>query len=454
MEKRRLHIIDIDNSFVDKLVALYFSLAFLLAAIISALLGSSIEEGLKGFLTIIKSPAQLITDSFALGSLPGAFFNTFLCGIGCTALMFFLRAKCNFSTYAGFFLVVGHAFFGLNFLNMWPPILGILVYSLVKKQHFSDNLAIAFYSTAFGPFFSEILFRYPLTCTSPISAAIALIVLSLFLGFAVPALLNGAKLLHREMCLYNGGLAFGLLGMLIFSFMYYIMGQSAEKSVPVLPYTQDQVIFNFIFCNAFFVVVFLVALAIGWYMNAGSFKGYGKLLKDPGFKTDFLELYGDGVTMINLGFYGIMMLIYFDLCILLTDGVSFNGPVCGIVLAAVTFSASGQHPKNVWPILAGYALMQILITALTAIYGTPMTWSVSTQAFMNGAAFATGLCPFTGRYGKRFGVLAGMISATICTSTLSMHGGFMLYNSGLVAGMTALILSPFIDHYRKEKPRQ
>ena len=30
-----------------------------------------------------------------------------------------------------------------------------------------------------------------------------------------------------------------------------------------------------------------------------------------------------------------------------------------------------------------------------------------------------------------------------------MHGGFMLYNGGLVAGLSAMILSPLIDHYSK-----
>ena len=260
-------------------------------------------------------------------------------------------------------------------------------------------------------------------------------------------MLNGAKLLHREMSLYNGGLAFGLLGMLIYSFMYNIMGIVPPKNIMPSPCSSDTAVFQFVFCNIFFLFVFIIAIVIGWYMNGESFEGYGKLMKDPGFKTDFLEKYGDGVTMINLGIYGLMMVLYFDLCLIFTEGVNFNGAVCGIVLASVTFSASGQHPKNVWPILLGYVLTHLVVLGLCSASDREMTWSVSSQAFMTGAAFATGLCPFTGRYGIICGIFAGVISAIICTATLVMHGGFVLYNGGLVAGMAALILSPFIDHY-------
>ena len=452
MEKRRFKVIDIDNSFVDKLVALFFSLFFLLASLVSALVFGEWGSVLKGLGTIIASPSPLVTDYFVLSSLPSSFLNAGLCGLSCTFLMFFLKAKCNFSTYAGFFLVVAHCFYGLNILNMWPPIVGLLVYSEVRREDFSDLLSVAFYSTAFGPFISEILFRYPLTSLGngkfTISGIVVVILLTIALGFAIPAMLKGAKLLHREMSLYNGGLAFGLLGMFLYSFMYNILGVTPEKSITqssILVSTKE----NFIFCNVFFFVVFFVAIIVGWYLNGHSFSGFEKLMKDPGFKSDFLEKYGDGVTMINLGVYGSMMVLYFDLCILLTDGVGWTGATCGIVLASVAFSASGQNAKNVWPVLSGYVLLFLLVLVITKIIGSPLPWTLSTQAYMNGAAFATGLCPFTGRYGKRYGVAAGFVSAVLCTATSVMHGGFMLYNGGLVAGLSAMILSPLIDHYRK-----
>ena len=75
-------------------------------------------------------------------------------------------------------------------------------------------------------------------------------------------------------------------------------------------------------------------------------------------------------------------------------------------------------------------------------------WTLSTQAYINGLAFATGLCSFSGKYGKKVGILAGLLSAIICTSTSAIHGGFVLYNGGFTAGLTALVLLPVLDFYK------
>ena len=85
--------------------------------------------------------------------------------------------------------------------------------------------------------------------------------------------------------------------------------------------------------------------------------------------------------------------------------------------------------------------------------GFDIPWTLSTQAYINGLAFATGLCPIAGKYGFGYGVLAGFMSAMICTVTADMHGGFVLYNGGLTAGLTALVLIPILDFYHV-KPRR
>ena len=86
--------------------------------------------------------------------------------------------------------------------------------------------------------------------------------------------------------------------------------------------------------------------------------------------------------------------------------------------------------------------------------GISVPWTLSTQAYINGLAFATGLCPITGKYGSKYGIIAGMLSATICTVTSSMHGGFVLYNGGFTAGLTALIMIPLLDYYKIEPKRE
>ena len=84
---------------------------------------------------------------------------------------------------------------------------------------------------------------------------------------------------------------------------------------------------------------------------------------------------------------------------------------------------------------------------------TEIPWTLATQSYINGLAFATGLCPIAGSYGFKYGVIAGLVSAIICTSTAAMHGGFVLYNGGFNAGLTAIILIPIFDFY-KIKPKK
>ncbi len=178
-------------------------------------------------------------------------------------------------------------------------------------------------------------------------------------------------------------------------------------------------------------------------------KGYRALFRVDGWQDDFVCKFGIPRTLMNVGIYGACVVLYYDAVILLTPGVGFTGPTVGIVLAAITFSAAGQTPKNVWPIAFGYLLLvgSVLGISLALGYETPEGISVSAQGYMSGLAFATGLCPFTGRFSRKVGVLAGVLSAILCTSTIAFHGGFVLYNGGFTAGLTALLLLPILEFY-------
>ncbi len=48
---------------------------------------------------------------------------------------------------------------------------------------------------------------------------------------------------------------------------------------------------------------------------------------------------------------------------------------------------------------------------------------------------------------SRAGFAAGFLCASMCTATSALHGGYVLYNGGFTAGITALILLPILEHY-------
>lgn len=438
-----------------KTLCLFFSLSFFAASLCAAAYINVWGQVLSGWVTILTSPCPLVTDYFQLGNLASAFLNAGMCGLACWTLMTVLKSECHASTLAGFFLVVAHCFYGLNFLNMWPPILGIALFCRVMKIEFHSNLDMAMLSTAFGPFVSELLFRYPLGAAFSFGEVqvtelgIALVMLfSVFLGFAIPAMLPGTLKMHKGHNLYNGGLAFGLLGLFIYAFMYKTMGISPPQSVAAVNevYASHGNSYD-IFSLIYFVIVFGLCLTAGWLANGKSLRGYRALLEETGHHTDYMEEHGAPLVLINLGFYGLMMTLYFLLVIRFTEGAGATGATVGVTLAAMSFVGVGQHPKNVWPILVGYALLSALVTGLCSVMGMAVSWTLSTQGYINGVAFATGLCPLAGRYGWKVGVLAGFMCAVMCTSTSAIHGGFVLYNGGLTAGITALILVPCMEYY-------
>jgi hypothetical protein len=163
------------------------------------------------------------------------------------------------------------------------------------------------------------------------------------------------------------------------------------------------------------------------------------------------------VCMINIAVYGFAMLAYLNLVFILPSifpglpaGAGFTGATAGVILAALTFAADGQHVRNVFPIAVGYIALFALVVLVCKVSGFDIPWTLSTQSHINSLAFATGLCPIAGKYGWKWGVVAGLVSAIICTSTAAMHGGFVLYNGGFNAGLTALILIPVLDFYRIE----
>lgn len=453
----------ISNERIIRLYALFVSLFFLFAAPIAVFYTKEWDffDNLRRILT---SPSKLITDYFALGGLGSTLFNAAVCGLLANATVFICKVRANATTLAGYMLIVAHGFYGLNFLNMWPPFIGVLLYCAIMKKKVSENIHVAFFATALAPFVSEVIFRYSVGGYNPdvtrinwIGLTIA-IVCGIAVGFVVLPLLPGTTAIHRGYNLYKAGLAIGLLGIFIYAFMYNTLGIDAPSDVTIenasyfaLPYAYRG------FMNVFFLIFFAATLIAGVILRKGQIKDYAKLVKCAGYGTDFSDKFGMPLCMINIAVYGILIVAYLNIVFILPEifpalpaGVGFTGPTVGVVFAALTFSADGQHPRNVLPIAVGYVLLWVSVIAICLISGLDIPWTLSTQAYINGLAFATGLCPIAGKYGFRYGVIAGVLSAMICSVTANMHGGFVLYNGGFTAGLSALVLIPLLDFYKIE----
>ena len=427
---------------------------------------------LEDFVRILTSPSKLVTDYFALGGLGAAFLNAGLCTLLCDILIRLTRAKMTETTLAAYFLVLAHCFYGLNLLNMAPCMAGVFVYCVATRRK------IAFFSTALGPFASDFLFRYTLGAafdpSHPKISAAGLIVTAIFSlasGFIVPALLPGTAKMHKGYNLYKAGLAIGLYGMFAFALFYKTLGVAMPEIIFHANPIYEAAERNYLkFINCYFIVIFGITLIYGLSSNARgkqgdsqnrssrpgqngckkrhlSFSGYREIWLCDGHSDMFTSRFGFPLTLVNIGLYGLSIMLFLNAAMAATNGVGFTGPTTGVIIAAITFSASGQTPRNTWPVALGFILLSAVSQIVFRFTPLSSSWTLTTQVYINGLAFATGLCPFTGRYGRRYGVLAGMLDAALCSSTALFHGGFVLYNGGFTAGLTAMLLITILEFY-------
>lgn len=409
-----------------------FLSVFPLFALAAAVLSPDRAEMLTGLASILMSPAQITKDYFIIGSVSGTFLNMALVGAVYAAMMYIPKTVVKGSTVAAFFLTCGFCTWGINFLNIWPFILGVLVLSLVKRQPFSQYVDLAMFSTALCPLVSELLLRYPGTDEvhgiTLASAALALVV-GMAVGFLTPALAGHSPNLHKGFDLYSAALPGGLLGFFAVAMLYKTAGHDVPVIAATLGESRPEIAITF--CGVFFVF----CIAAGFLLNGKSFKGYLDLLKDSGHKVDFTAKYGPGLAIMNLGVYGLFIVAYYALI-----GGSFNGVTMGIVFCMMCFGAAGSHPGNVWPIMIGYILAsQLGVNAVNA------------QSIMIGLCYASGLAPIAGVYGWWAGVIGGAAHYTLVTSVPALHGGFCLYNGGFTALLIAVILVPQLESFCKTK---
>ena len=392
-------------------VMLFYSLA----AILTGVLSGSLSESLQGFWTILSSPAQLTMDYFKLGTVGGTFINVGMTGLG-TVLVFALSGfTLNGVSLMAFFLTIGFSFFGMNFLNIWPCILGTFLFTRVAKVPFKTQVNIAVFATSLAPFVSEGMWRYPVAESMAVRVLFG-ILLGVICGFMMPVLCMHSPNLHKGYSLYNAAAVAGFIGVFLFSFLFRAIGIEIPTNTDIGG-SEAQVV------NAFSLLTSAVMITAGYILNHHSFRAFWDLLtQSSAYRCDFTNSHGMAVTMINIG---------------------LTGPTAGSIVCLLAVTACGTHMLNMLPIMIGYALAS-----------TFCAFDLTTQAIVVGLCFAAALSPIPSRYGSLMGVVAGMMHAIMVTTVVTFHGGLCLYNGGFTAGVTAIILVPFLEFFliAKDKP--
>ncbi|MBE0600387.1 MAG: DUF1576 domain-containing protein, partial [Firmicutes bacterium] len=243
----------------------------------------------RGMITIMRSPANLLTDYIQLANPGATLFNVGLMTLFTIGNIRLNKLPVSGSIIAGIFTMIGFSFFGKNLYNTLPIILGVYLYAKLVGQPFGEYVLHSMFGTALSPLVSA--FSFSLGLPLPLGMALG-VAAGLIAGLIIVPLSLRFLHFHKGFSLYNIGFTAGIIGMF---FMAVLNGFGVEiRAVSILSSGR-----NLPFSLMLFFI-FLWILLIGLRVNHWKLKGYARLCSLPGvLPSDFLAERGFGVTLIN-----------------------------------------------------------------------------------------------------------------------------------------------------------
>ena len=415
------------------------SLAFLVGAVCIPDRGSMYS----GLWQIISQPSKLTTNYFAVGGYAATFLNMGLVGLICLGLFVVFRGKANNVSTLAVVLTLGFCSWGINILNIWPTIFGVMLYGLVKKESFGSLVNAMMFSTGIAPLITDLMIRYPYAEAVGFNLpgiGVAVLV-GIVIGFFLPAGMAASPSIHKGFDLYSAALPIGMTAFFLNAVLYKTMGVALPDGADAAQLQVASRLTVNLFCGIVFGLCVLGALALGCKP-----RDYWRLLTDKAAVNNFSSTYGNAVFLMNVGVFGLFILGYYNLI-----GASFNGVTFGIIFCMLSTCNSGSHPGNVWPIMVGYFLASVVFSWLSILAGGTFAQAINAQAICVGLCYANGLSPVSSKYGWQFGALAGAMHYMLVTSVPNLHGGFCLYNGGFTAALICVLLIPQLERFTKTK---
>ena len=422
-----------------KLFFAFFTAAFLIAAVIMPDRASMFT----GLWQILSQPSKLSTNYFFIGGYAATFLNMGLVGLICLLLYIVFKATpTNVSTLA-FVLTLGFGSWGINILNIWPTIFGVMIYCIVKKEKFGANVNAMLFSTGIAPLITDLMIRYPNAeaIGFNLEGILIALVVGFCIGFFLPAGLANSPKVHKGFDLYSAALPVGMTAFFLNATLFKTLGVTLPAGADA---AQLQVASR-LTVNTFCILLFGACIVIAFVLGCRP-KDYWQLIIDPALVTNFSSTYGNPVFLMNVGVFGLFILGYYNLI-----GASFNGVTFGIIFCMLSTCNSGSHPGNVWPIMLGYVVASTVCGLVSPLVGGTFTFAVNAQAICVGLCYANGLSPIADKYGWRYGFLAAIMHYLLVTSVPTLHGGFCLYNGGFTAALICIILVPSLERFSRDK---
>ena len=390
----------------------------------------------SGFWQILSSPCKVTTNYFSVGGFAGTFLNMGLVALIMAGLFHVTKTKVNNVSTLAFLLTLGFCSWGINVINMWFTMLGVVIANLIKKEKFYANVNAMLFTTGVAPVISDLLLRYPNAETIGFNllGVVLAIVAGIITGIIVSAGLPHSPNVHKGFNLYSAALPVGMSMFFLNGMFYKVMGVDLPGT------TGDMAVASASIANIFCIILFALCVVFALAMGAG--KDYWALLKNRNQVNNVSGTLGNGVLLMNVGVFGLFILAYYNLI-----GASFNGVTFGLIFCMLCTCNSGSRPTNVWPIMLGYVVASFVTGWLSGLLGANFSLAVNAQAIVIGLCYANGLSPICDKYGWAYGFVAAMIHYCLVTLVPGLHGGFCLYNGGFTAIFVCIILVPVLEKF-------
>ena len=356
---------------------------------------------------------MLITDYISLAGIGATFVNAGLVTFISVVMLFVADESPNGSTIATIGLMTGFSLFGKNIVNIWPIILGALLYTLLKREHFSRYIDVALRTTALSPIISYV--------GGEVNLLVGILIGTL-IGFLIPPVAEYTYRIQNGMNLYNIGFACGLMAMMVVP---------ALKAFGLEPKS----VCHWSTGNNRLLGLLLVGLCCIFIVCALArrtrepLRAYWNLLHTSGRSpSDYLRVFGGKPVLLNMGINGLIATGY-----ILLIGGDLNGPTVGAIFTIIGFSAYGKHAFNIVPVMTGVLIGSMLNCV-----------PINDSATQIAGLFCTTLAPFSGFFGWPFGIIAGLIHSSVVLHAGLALEGLNLYNNGFSGGLVSIVLYPVI----------
>jgi hypothetical protein len=376
-------------------------------------------EIFRGLIAIVLSYDILITDYVEVGGVGATLVNAALVNLILLVVFHVKKYKPCGALIMSFWLLAGFTFFGKNIANVWLILFGGILYAKFRREPFEKFAVVTMLATALGPSVTQIAMLEHIDYIPRMALAAGY---GLFIGFAMPSISSNIFNVHHGFNLYNVGFTAGILAILTRIFIVVIGG---PEIVPVFIWSTQY----WLTLSIFMFILFSFLTAVGIFTSENSMEKFKALLKCPGqAPCDYYADYAE-VTYINMGLLGIS-----TTAVMLAIGSDINGAVMGSIFTVVAFGSIGKHMKNIWPVMIGCLLAG----------GFLQIWNGTSPSASIAVLLVTCLAPVAGKYGWKWGVVAGFIHLNIAAHVVTFSGGFNLYNNGLAGGFVAMLLIPLI----------